>query len=201
MTKSFEQVVIPASFDPITRGHLHLIQCAAQIYKHVHVLVCDNIAKQHLLTIQQRFDLVSRCIKSLDNANITIHLIDDLVVRYMFENNIQIIIRGVRDVKDFNYECFLALANKKLYKQVKDLAIAKAEIDNPACVKELLSKPWTVNTAYFYAHEAFSHISSTAVRNLLRDENFFREQGIHYLPPEVYSYLEQIFFESKSANI
>lgn len=200
MSKSFTQVVIPASFDPITRGHLNLIKCAAQIYEHVHVLVCDNAAKQHLLSIEQRFELVSRSVAQLNVTNISIHLIDDLVVRYMFENNIQIIIRGVRDAKDFNYECFLAQANKKLYKQVKDLAIAQAEIDNPASIAELRSRPWTVNTVFFYAQDAFSHISSTAVRNLLSNEDFFREQGEQYLTPEVYQYLEQVFFLRPTAE-
>ncbi|MCC8074072.1 MAG: pantetheine-phosphate adenylyltransferase [Clostridiales bacterium] len=117
--------ICPGSFDPVTLGHLDIIERAAQLFDKVIVLVMTNSAKQHMFTAQQRTDFLKRCIH-LDNIEVDTY--GGLLVDYAKEHNAVAIVKGLRAVSDFDYEFQLALINKSLYPKMETLFLpAKGE--------------------------------------------------------------------------
>ncbi|QAY68326.1 pantetheine-phosphate adenylyltransferase [Paenibacillus protaetiae] len=104
--------VYPGSFDPITYGHLDIIQRAAKMFDHLIVAVLNNTSKKPLFSLDERKALLAEVTK--DIPNVSIDGFRDLLVRYMKSQNANIIIRGIRSVTDFEYELQLASMNKKL---------------------------------------------------------------------------------------
>lgn len=105
--------ICPGSFDPVTVGHLDIIERAADIFDEIIVLVMSNRAKSNsLFTIDERIELLNRCIKS---DNIKIDTFDGLLVKYAKEKGAAAIVKGLRAVSDFDYEFQQALTNKSLY--------------------------------------------------------------------------------------
>ena len=105
--------VYPGSFDPITNGHIDLIKRISKLFDTLVVLVSTFSKKQYLFSLKQRVNLVNTCLKDIPHVQICAN--DGLTVNYMQQNNISIIIRGVRAVSDFEYELTLAAANKQLF--------------------------------------------------------------------------------------
>lgn len=104
--------VYPGSFDPVTKGHLDIIERASKIFDEVIVAVLVNPDKKGLFDIDERVELITRVTKHLDNVKSdSFH---GLLVNYMQEKNAQVIIKGLRAVSDFEYEFQMALMNKKL---------------------------------------------------------------------------------------
>lgn len=112
-----KKAICPGSFDPVTLGHLDIIERAAELFDQVTVLVMSNKSKkQSLFTIEERIDLLKRTIKS-DNVKIDTH--DGLLVDYAKKNDAIAIVKGLRAVSDFEYEFQQALTNKSLYPKVE----------------------------------------------------------------------------------
>lgn len=104
--------VYPGSFDPITKGHLDIIERSSKIFDEVIIAVLINPDKKGLFEIDERVELISRVTKHLNNVKCdSFH---GLLVNYMKERNAQVIIKGLRAVSDFEYEFQMALMNKKL---------------------------------------------------------------------------------------
>jgi pantetheine-phosphate adenylyltransferase len=104
--------VYPGSFDPVTKGHLDIIERASKVFDEVIVAVLVNPDKKGLFDIDERVDLITRVTKHLHNVKSdSFH---GLLVNYMQEKNAQVIIKGLRAVSDFEYEFQMALMNKKL---------------------------------------------------------------------------------------
>ncbi|KYH29925.1 MULTISPECIES: pantetheine-phosphate adenylyltransferase [Clostridium] len=104
--------VYPGSFDPITNGHLDIIERAAKIFDEVIVAVLINPDKKGLFTIEERVELIKRVTKNI--KNVKVESFYGLLVNYMKEKNAQVIVKGLRAVSDFEYEFQMALMNKKL---------------------------------------------------------------------------------------
>ncbi|MFU0823921.1 pantetheine-phosphate adenylyltransferase [Clostridium sp.] len=104
--------VYPGSFDPVTKGHLDIIERAAKIFDEVIVAVLINPDKKGLFTIEERVELIRRVTKNI--KNVKVESFYGLLVNYMKEKNAQVIIKGLRAVSDFEYEFQMALMNKKL---------------------------------------------------------------------------------------
>lgn len=104
--------VYPGSFDPVTLGHLDIIQRAARQYDRLIVAVLNNSSKNPLFTVEERKALLAEATKHIDN--IEIDSFRDLLVRYMRMKEASVIVRGIRSVTDFEYELQLASTNHML---------------------------------------------------------------------------------------
>ena len=102
----------PGSFDPVTLGHLDIIQRASQMFDTVIVAVMSNSAKTPLFTLDERVKMIKESVKDLDN--VIIESFDGLLINYCREKNIHIVIRGLRAITDFEYELQIAQTNKEL---------------------------------------------------------------------------------------
>ena len=112
-------VIYPGSFDPLTNGHLDLIQRAARLFDRVIVAVANNDSKHPLFTLAERLEMVRL---SLDQfTNVEADSFDGLLVNYVEQRGGQAVIRGLRAVSDFEFEFQLALMNRKLNERVETI--------------------------------------------------------------------------------
>lgn len=108
--------ICPGSFDPVTLGHIDIIERAAEIFDKVVVLVMSNSAKKSAFTVDERIELIRKCVKI---SNVTVDTYDGLLVDYARNNNATAIVKGLRAVSDFDYEFQQALINKSLYPKIE----------------------------------------------------------------------------------
>ena len=112
-------VVYPGSFDPLTNGHLDLIQRATKLFDRVIVAVARNEGKGPLFSQEARLELVRQSLGS--SPNIEVEGFDGLLVDYVERRGGQAVIRGLRAVSDFEFEFQLALMNRKLNERVETI--------------------------------------------------------------------------------
>ncbi len=111
--------IYPGSFDPLTNGHLDVIQRAAKLFDRVIVAVAKNDGKQPLFTLDERFTLVKKAMEHL--PNVEADAFDGLLVEYVVSRKAQAIVRGLRAVSDFEFEFQLALMNRKLNENIETI--------------------------------------------------------------------------------
>ncbi|MFC4760765.1 pantetheine-phosphate adenylyltransferase [Fructobacillus durionis] len=132
-----KKAVFPGSFDPLTNGHLDIIERAAALFDEVVVAVGKNTNKQGLFQPEERLELAKAAVAHL--SNVTVGQIDGLTVDYMEKIGAQYIIRGLRNCKDFEYERDIAGVNSVLDDVETVLLFAKPENQNisSSMVKEI----------------------------------------------------------------
>ncbi|KAF2962601.1 MULTISPECIES: pantetheine-phosphate adenylyltransferase [Fervidobacterium] len=106
------RAVYPGSFDPITYGHIDIAKRAAKLFDELYVVVMENKRKNYTFTVEERIEMVRECLK--DIPNVKIESFSGLLVEYTEKNKINVVIRGLRAVTDFEYELQMALANKEI---------------------------------------------------------------------------------------
>ena len=111
--------IYPGSFDPITNGHLDVVQRAAKLFDRIIVAVATNDSKNPLFTLGERKQLVLQAIGHL--GNVEVDSFNGLLVNYVDEQKGGAIIRGLRAVSDFEFEFQLALMNRKLNERVETI--------------------------------------------------------------------------------
>lgn len=111
--------ICPGSFDPVTYGHLDIIERAANMFDKVIVVVADNAAKNYCFTPKERVEMIKKCIPNLENVEIEHY--SGLLADYAAQHNATAIIKGLRAMSDFEYEFQMALTNKKLNPHVETL--------------------------------------------------------------------------------
>ena len=111
--------IYPGSFDPITNGHLDVIQRAAKLFDRVVVAVASNEGKHPLFTQAERLNLVQRAVRKF--PNVEADSFDCLLVDYVERRSAQAIVRGLRAVSDFEFEFQLALMNRKLNEHIETI--------------------------------------------------------------------------------
>lgn len=111
--------VYPGSFDPITLGHLDLIQRLTPLYDQVVVLISYSENKYYLFSAEERKKMVEECLQSFPNVRVEIH--NGLTVSYLKKIGANIIVRGLRAVVDFEYEMAMASMNKKLAPDIETI--------------------------------------------------------------------------------
>lgn len=132
--------VYPGSFDPVTNGHLDIIERAAQLFDHLIVAVFVNKGKKPLFTIEERVNILKDVLTPYNN--VSVDCFEGLTVNYMVRKNAQAIIRGLRAVSDFENEFQMALTNKKLCPDTETVFLmSKAEwaFLSSSMVKEVAS--------------------------------------------------------------
>lgn len=118
-------VIYPGSFDPLTNGHLDLIQRAARLFDQVVVAVAKSESKNPLFTLPERLELVQQAIKGY--PNVVADSFDGLLVDYVSKRGGRAVIRGLRAISDFEFEFQLALMNRKLNEQVETIFMMPKE--------------------------------------------------------------------------
>jgi len=108
--------IYPGTFDPITNGHIDVINRASKIFDEVIVTLAINQSKKPLFSISERLLMIKDAVK--DYSNISVSKFDGLLVDFAVKNKVNVIIRGLRAVSDFEYEFQMALMNKKLANDV-----------------------------------------------------------------------------------
>ena len=105
-----KRAVYPGSFDPITLGHLDVIHRASSMFDELVVLVSVNTAKSPLFSVDERVKMIKEATSDL--KNVEVQSFEGLLIDYCKENNLKIIIRGLRAITDFEYELQIAQTNK-----------------------------------------------------------------------------------------
>jgi pantetheine-phosphate adenylyltransferase len=145
--------VYAGSFDPPTLGHIDIIKRASAIFAELHVLVAQNNRKRYLFPVEERISLMEELCRKVRNVKVA--ATSALVTDYMQEEDIKIIVRGVRNAGDFTAETTMALWNKALY--------AKAE------------------TVFLPSNPALAHISSSGIKEVIAFGGDFSS----FVPPVV----------------
>lgn len=132
--------VYPGSFDPITNGHLDIIERASRIFDKLIVAVLVNSSKKSTFSLEERVGLIKECIK--DKSNIEVDSFSGLLIDYMRLKGANVVIKGLRVVTDFEYEFQMALLNKNLDPDIE--------------------------TIFMMTNNKFSYISSSMVKEIAR---------------------------------
>lgn len=119
------KVVYPGTFDPITNGHIDLVERACRLFDTVVLAVAASSRKQPLFSLSERVDLVRGALSHLDNIEVC--GFDCLLVDFVREKNAQAVLRGLRAVSDFEYEFQLANMNRALAPNMESLFLTPAE--------------------------------------------------------------------------
>lgn len=106
------RAIYPGSFDPVTFGHLDIIKRSASMFDEVIVGVLNNSAKNHLFSAEERKEMLKVATKEFDNVKVI--SFEGLLVDYMKNNDISVIVRGLRAITDFDYELQIAQSNRKV---------------------------------------------------------------------------------------
>ena len=104
--------VYAGTFDPVTNGHLDIIERASRMYDHLYVTIFTNPNKKTMFTLSERIALLKEVTKSFDN--VTIDSSDELAVEYAKRVGASVLVRGLRATMDFDYELHLAFSNQYL---------------------------------------------------------------------------------------
>ena len=134
--------VYPGSFDPITNGHLDVIERASKIFDEVIVLIAINNEKKSFFNVEERIEMIKESTKHMKNVKVDSY--DGLTMRYAKKVNAIALIRGLRVVSDFEYEWKLAAANEF--------------IDN------------SIEMIFFMAKKETSFISSSSIKELYQNQ-------------------------------
>lgn len=128
----------PGTFDPITFGHIDVIERASQLFDTVIVSVAGSSSKKTIFSIAERMDMIKNCVKKFKNIRVT--SFDKLVVEHAKSQKAKVIIRGLRAISDFEYEFQMALTNRKIAEDV--------------------------TTVFLMPNEKYTYLNSTLVREI-----------------------------------
>ncbi|WP_299734253.1 pantetheine-phosphate adenylyltransferase [uncultured Endozoicomonas sp.] len=119
------KVIYPGTFDPITKGHMDLVERAAKLFDTIVIAVAESPKKQPLFDLKTRVALAEESTAHLPNVEVT--GFSSLLANFVAEQNAQVILRGLRAVSDFEYEFQMANMNRVLAPKVESLFLTPAE--------------------------------------------------------------------------
>ncbi len=141
MTIAMPNIAIyPGSFDPVTNGHLDLIERGTKIFDRLMVAVLRNPEKDPLFSLTERIEMLREATRLWPNVEVDVF--DGLLVDYARQRNARVILRGIRAISDYDYELQMALMNRKLDPELE--------------------------TVFMLPAEAYSYLSSRLVREIAR---------------------------------
>ena len=138
MEKSMKKAIYPGSFDPITNGHIDIINRASALFDKLIIAVASNKSKESLLSKNERVEILRDSLS--ENGKVEIDSFEGLLVDYAKKKNIFTIVRGLRTLSDFEYEFRMAIMNRNLNK--------------------------TIETIFLMTYEKYSHISSSSIKEV-----------------------------------
>jgi len=119
------RAIYPGSFDPLTNGHLDLIERGSKIFDELIVSVLRNAEKDPLFTVNERLEMLEQMVKHYDNVRV--EAFDGLLVDYAMQKKAKAVLRGIRAISDYEYELQMALMNRKLQPQLETVFMLPAE--------------------------------------------------------------------------
>lgn len=141
------KAIFAGSFDPVTYGHLNVIQRSSTLFDEIHVVVAENKQKKYLFSLEQRLLMLEELVSDL--KNVTVSYCNSLIVEYAKKVGAKVLIRGVRNITDFSYEFDLSLMNKGLCPSIETIFIPtepKYFVLKSSSIKELASFGGDVST-------------------------------------------------------
>jgi pantetheine-phosphate adenylyltransferase len=117
--------IYPGTFDPITNGHLDIIERAGKLFDKVIVAVASNTSKAPLFSMEERKNMILEAVKGIDGVEVDVF--SGLIVEYCHQRGATALIRGLRAVSDFEYEFQMALLNRKIGKDVESVFLMPKE--------------------------------------------------------------------------
>ena len=132
--------IYPGSFDPLTNGHLDVIERGRKIFDRLVVGILKSPLKQPLFTSEERKTMIEEAVKPF--SNVEVEIFDGLLVNFARERGCQVILRGLRAISDYEYETQIALINRKMAPEIETLFLpTSAELSylNSTIVKEIAS--------------------------------------------------------------
>lgn len=132
----------PGTFDPVTNGHLDIIERASQLFDKVIVTVAVNSSKTPMFTTEERKEMIRLAIKENKIKNVSIESFNGLLVGFARKKKATVLIRGLRAVSDFEYEFQMALMNRKLAPKI--------------------------TTVFLMPHEKYTYLNSSIIREVAR---------------------------------
>ena len=118
-------IVYPGTFDPITNGHIDLVERASKLFGKVVIGIASNRQKNPLFSIEERIELAVECLKHI--PNVEIYGFDSLLVDFVEQCNADAIMRGLRAVSDFEYEFQMANMNRALSPEIESIFLTPSE--------------------------------------------------------------------------
>lgn len=109
--------IYPGTFDPITNGHLDLIQRGLRIFDRIIVAVADNPGKRPLFTVQERLEMMRAALEG--TPNVTVDTFGGLLVDYVKSQKARVVLRGLRAITDFEYEFQMAMMNRRMNPEIE----------------------------------------------------------------------------------
>jgi pantetheine-phosphate adenylyltransferase len=117
--------VYPGTFDPITNGHVDIIERGARLFDRIVVALLLNLDKKPLFSVSERVEIARETFRA--HANVEVDTFDGLLVDYVRRRKAQVIVRGLRAVSDFEFEMQMALMNRRLNAEVETVFMMPAE--------------------------------------------------------------------------
>ena len=131
------RAIYPGTFDPLTNGHLDIIERSAKLFDEVIVSILVNLEKKPMFSVPERIEMIESVIQW---PNVKVGTFEGLLVHYAAEQGAQVIVRGIRAISDYEYELQMALMNRRLEPRVE--------------------------TVFLMAGEAYSYISSRLIKEV-----------------------------------
>ncbi|HEX4638274.1 MAG TPA: pantetheine-phosphate adenylyltransferase [Chthoniobacterales bacterium] len=120
-----KRAIYPGSFDPITNGHIDVVERARKLFDEVIVAVAQNDEKQALFSLEERLDLLGQTVGKIDNVRVA--NFEGLLIEFAVREQACAVIRGLRAVSDFEFEFQMALMNRKLKDSVETIFLMPKE--------------------------------------------------------------------------
>ena len=157
-----KKVIYPGTFDPVTYGHIDIVKRAVDLFDKVVVTVAINPSKSPLFTTEERVIMLKESLKEYEDK-VDIDSFDGLLVEHAKQVGAQAIIRGLRQISDFEFEFQMALMNRKL--------------------------SGDITTIFLMPHERYTYLNSTVIRNLAS----LHADVSSFVPPNVHEELKKKF--------
>ena len=141
------KAVYPGTFDPVTYGHLDVIKRGSKIFDELIVAVGHNPLKEPIFTIKERMDMISKNTEEI--RNVKVDCFEGMLVDYMKKIQVNVILRGIRTVSDFEYEFQRALTNRVLKNDIETVFVMTSQeysFLNSSLIKEAVSLGGSVST-------------------------------------------------------
>ena len=124
------RAIYPGSFDPVTNGHLDIIERGCKLFDEIIVSILVNPDKQPFFTVEERREMLTEVLQNIDKGDCTVRVdsFRGLLVNYAVAQQADVIVRGIRAISDYEYELQMALMNRRLEPGIETVFMMPAEI-------------------------------------------------------------------------
>lgn len=124
------RAIYPGSFDPVTNGHLDIIQRGCKLFDEIIIAVLINPEKKPFFSVSERCEILREVLKEIDQGDcqLSVESFEGLLVQYAADRKANAIVRGIRAISDYEYELQMALMNRRLEPAIETVFMMPAEI-------------------------------------------------------------------------